>query len=89
MVQRHRDEWEEHKEIVDTAIGTKDFETAKLAKITAETLKIRQEAERKAWGIDAQVAPITNVTVSQIGGPQASVDEIRDVLKESAAAPKV
>ena len=30
---------------------------AKLAKITAETLKIRQEAERKAWGIrdvDAQ-----------------------------------
>jgi len=89
VVQRHRDEWEEHKWIVDSAIGTKDFETAKLAKITAETLKIRQEAERKAWAIDTQVAPVTNITVSQIGGPQATVDEIRDVLKESAAAPKV
>jgi hypothetical protein len=89
VVQRHRDEWEEHKHIVDTAIGTKDFEAAKLAKITAETLKIRQEAERKAWAIDTQIAPVTNITVSQIGGPQATVDEIRDVLKESAAAPKV
>lgn len=89
VVQRHRDEWEEHKRLVDTAIGTNDFEAAKLAKITAETLKIRQEAERKAWAIDAQVAPVTNITVSQIGGPQATVDEIRDVLKESAAATKV
>jgi hypothetical protein len=28
-----------------------DFDAAKLAKITAETIKIRQEGERKAWGI--------------------------------------
>jgi hypothetical protein len=89
VVQRHRDEWEEHKHIVDTAIGTKDFESAKLAKITAETLKIRQEAERKAWAIDAQVAPVTNIPVSQVSGPQASIEEIRDVLKENAATPKV
>ena len=27
------------------------FDKAKLAKITAETIKIRQEGERKAWGI--------------------------------------
>ena len=42
---------------VDRAIEKNDFDKAKLAKITAETLKIRQEAERKAWGIrdvDAQ-----------------------------------
>jgi len=89
VVQRHRDEWDEHKGIVDTAIGTKDFETAKLAKITAETLKIRQEAERKAWAIDTQVAPVTNITVSQIGSPQATVEEIKDVLKENAASTKV
>ena len=43
--------------LVTTAIEKNDFDKAKLAKITAETLKIRQEAERKAWGIrdvDAQ-----------------------------------
>ncbi len=28
-----------------------DADAVKLAKITAETLKIRQEGERKAWGI--------------------------------------
>lgn len=89
VVQRHRDEWEEHKHIVDAAIGTKDFESAKLAKITAETLKIRQEAERKAWGIDAQLAPVTNVTVSQIGGPQATLQEIQEVLKENGDNSKV
>lgn len=63
VVGRHRDEWDEHKSLVDTAIGTKDFETAKLAKITAETLKIRQEGERKAWGLDAAAQQV-NVTAS-------------------------
>lgn len=57
VINRHRDEWEEHKELVDKAIGTKDFDAAKLAKITAETLKIRQEAERKAWRIDINPPP--------------------------------
>jgi hypothetical protein len=88
VVQRHRDEWEEHKDIVDTAIGTKDFEAAKLAKITAETLKIRQEAERKAWAIDIQVAPVTNITISH-QGPTATIEEIQEVLKGNMADSKV
>jgi len=54
---RHQTEWEEHKTLVDQAIGAKDFEAAKLAKITAETLKIRQEGERKAWRLDNQAPP--------------------------------
>lgn len=83
VVQRHRDEWEEHKHLVDTAIVTKDFDAAKLAKITSETLKIRQEAERKAWQIDVAQPQVTNITVTQ-SGPMATLDEIKDVLKESA-----
>ena len=83
VVQRHRDEWEEHKHIVDSAIGAQDFEAAKLAKITAETLKIRQEAERKAWAIDTQVAPVTNITVSTPAASVATADEIREVLREN------
>jgi len=51
---RHQTEWDEHKQLVDTAIGNADFDAAKLAKITAETLKIRQEGERKAWRLDSQ-----------------------------------
>lgn len=82
VVQRHRDEWEEHKLIVDTAVGTRDFEAAKLAKITAETLRIRQEAERKAWSIDVAVPNVTNITVSQ-SGPAATKEEIVEVLRES------
>lgn len=51
VIHRHRKEWEEHNEIMQHAIAMRDAEEAKLAKITAETLKIRQEGERKAWGI--------------------------------------
>lgn len=57
VINRHREEWGKHYELIIAAVENKDFDTAKLAKITAETLKIRQEAERKAWGIrdvDAQ-----------------------------------
>ena len=51
VIMRHRDEWDKQQEISDRAMAAEDFELAKLAKITAETLKIRQEGERKAWGI--------------------------------------
>lgn len=53
VVTRHRDEWESHKQLLNSAINEKDFGKAKLAKITAETLKIRQDGERKAWGLDS------------------------------------
>lgn len=48
---RHKEEWERHQALIDEALAAGDFDKAKLAKITAETLKIRQEGERRAWGI--------------------------------------
>lgn len=58
VIQRHKAEWDEHKRIIAEALKDKgDFEKAKLAKITAETIKIRQEGERKAWGIQEVVPP--------------------------------
>lgn len=51
VIRRHQSEWDEHMRLMREALETKDFDVAKLAKITAETLKIRQEAERRAWGI--------------------------------------
>lgn len=53
VVNRHRDEWDSHMRLLNNAIKSEDFGKAKLAKITAETLKIRQDGERKAWGLDS------------------------------------
>lgn len=51
VILRHKAEWERHQALMDEALDAGDFDRAKLAKITAETLKIRQEGERRAWGI--------------------------------------
>lgn len=52
VVQRHRDEWKQQEDLAAEAVSRRDFELAKLAKITAETIKIRQEGERRAWGLE-------------------------------------
>lgn len=51
VIMRHKEEWEQHQQLIRAAVENGDFDAAKLAKITAETIKIRQEGERKAWGI--------------------------------------
>ncbi len=51
VIRRHKAEWDKHQCIIDDALANGDFERAKLAKITAETIRIRQEGERKVWGI--------------------------------------
>jgi len=65
VIERHRTEWEEHKGVIDRAIGTEDMDAAKLAKILAETLKIRQEGERKAWGIQDSAIRVEQHTTMQ------------------------
>ena len=51
VILRHKAEWEQHQQLIRQAVESGDIDAAKLAKITAETIKIRQEGERKAWGI--------------------------------------
>lgn len=51
VILRHKSEWDRHQALIEEALAAGDFEAAKLAKITAETIKIRQEGERRAWGI--------------------------------------
>ena len=52
VLDRHRKEWR----IIDMLLGEhvkgRDFDRAKLTKITAEALAIKQAGERKAWGLD-------------------------------------
>ena len=77
VIVRHKTEWERHQALIDEALEAGDFDKAKLAKITAETLKIRQEGERRAWGI-------TDRTETEVSGGVAvkhSVSaEISDML---------
>lgn len=63
VLKRHRDEWKAPRAMVVESVRMRDsdpfksFERAKLAKITAETLKIVQDGERKAHGIDVGTQP--------------------------------
>lgn len=54
ILNRHRKELDGSRNIIYEAIRNKDFEKAKLGKITAEALCIVQNGERKAWGFDSE-----------------------------------
>ena len=60
VMARQRAEWDRHQRLMDEALNGGDAETAKLAKLIAETLKIRQECERRAWGITDKADPDTS-----------------------------
>jgi hypothetical protein len=87
---RHCTEWEEHQSLFDNALADRDFELAKLAKITAETLKIRQEGERKAWRIDSvpMPSPTMNLTLNNVQNA-ASPEEIKRLLAEEKAGNEI
>lgn len=52
ILHRHRKEWAAPRKLSYEAVNNRDFDRAKLAKITSETLQIIQSGERKAWGLD-------------------------------------
>lgn len=57
VLDRHRREWDGARNLIYQAIKAADFDKAKLAKITSEAIKIVQDGERKAWGLDAGDMP--------------------------------
>ncbi|MDH4557810.1 hypothetical protein E8F11_22000 [Pseudomonas sp. BN417] len=69
VLARHRKEWSAARAISVDAVRLRDsdpekaFERAKLAKITAETLAIVQNGERRAWGLDVNEVPAATVVV--------------------------
>ncbi|EKK5568025.1 hypothetical protein PN823_004445 [Enterobacter hormaechei] len=62
LMERHRKEWDLPRRLAYEAVKNNNFETAKLAKISSETLRNIQEMERKAWGIE-KAEPENNITV--------------------------
>ncbi len=53
VIERHRADWAEHRTHFRIADIAEDFDLGKRAKISAEMLKIRQQGEREAYGLDA------------------------------------
>lgn len=53
VIDRHRKEWAAPRKIAYEAVQKGDFERAKLAKITAETLTLIQSGECRAYGISS------------------------------------
>lgn len=63
IVAIHRQEWADHRDRFGSV--PEDFDQGKLAKISVEMLKIRQEGEARAWGLhpDSQPADSGRVTI--------------------------
>lgn len=51
---RHRKEWDGVRNQLYQALKLQDFDKAKLAKITSEAMRIIQDGERKAHGLDQE-----------------------------------
>lgn len=70
VLDRHRKEWAAPRKIIYDAIKAGDFEKAKLAKISSETLTLIQGGECRAYGItlEAKGADAQTVVVVERGG---------------------
>lgn len=64
LLERHRDEWKGPRTFIYAAIQNNDMEKAKVGKVIAEGLKIMQDGERKAWGLDTDKGPTSAVNVT-------------------------
>jgi len=53
ILKRHRTEWAAARNQIYKAIKLGDNDQAKLAKLVGETLKLIQDGERKAWGLES------------------------------------
>lgn len=53
VLNQHRKEWIGARSQIYNALKTQDIDLAKRAKILAEGLKVLQDGERRAWGLDA------------------------------------
>lgn len=75
VLERHRQEWNEHSDLWWDAHYGRNIEMAKLAKIQAETLRLRQAVERNAWGLDTATADIGQLS------PEENLARIRELLQ--------
>lgn len=81
VIIQHRDEWNDIRGLRLEATKNKDFEIAKLAKITAETAALTQMAERRAWGIDMSFKAASS-NPDDSTSKEELINKMLDVLKD-------
>jgi hypothetical protein len=75
LIARHRQEWAVAGELVNEALACRasdpssSFGLSKSAKITAETIAIKQAGERKAWGMDVMLE-VSEIDVTKLTDAQ-------------------
>lgn len=74
VLDRHRKEWAAPRKLAYEAMSKRDFELAKLAKITSETLTLVQGGECKAYGINHEARAADARTVVVVDRGDAAVD---------------
>lgn len=75
VLERHRNEWDDHLDLWWDAHHGRNLNLARLAKVQAETLRLRQADERKAWGLDDQTANQGQLS------PDENLARIRELMK--------
>jgi hypothetical protein len=70
VLSRHRSEAQAVRGLIYGAIKSPDIDVAKKAKIVAEGMKLVQEIERKAWGLDGddKAKPSVQVIINRKSG---------------------
>jgi hypothetical protein len=76
VIEKHREEWGEHRTTfpMSNMLGEDGLGVARVAKTVAEAIKIRQEGERKAWGLDA-ISEDTSAGVATLAELDAMFDQ--------------
>jgi len=74
ILQLHRQEWAQHRELYGIDAIAENFELGKAAKISAEMLAIRQKAEREAWGLNERESETQEIVIVRSYGQQVVGD---------------
>lgn len=88
VLDRHRKEWAAPRKLAYEAVQKRDFELAKLAKITSETLTLVQGGECKAYGINHEARAADARTVVVVDR-SASDAEVVDAVAPGGAGAEV
>lgn len=62
----HREDWRLARRLLDHAVHTADPQDSRVAKLNTETLRLIQEGERRAWGLDLELLDFQNLTDEQL-----------------------
>lgn len=94
VIEKHREEWGDHRRLftLQDMLGEDGLGVARVAKTAAEAIKIRQEGERKAWGLDAIAEDNSSgvATLDELDAMFAQAmkksEEMRDAVRKERGA---